>query len=353
MLVLGIETTCDETAVAVVSSNREILSNVVLSQADQHACYGGVVPELAARAHLEHLDRIIAQALTEADRELGDLDGIAVASGPGLIGGLVVGLATAKALAAVCEIPLLAVNHLEGHALTVTLTDEVAFPYLLLLVSGGHCQLVIVQGVARYHRLGTTLDDAVGEAFDKAAQLLGLGYPGGPQIEQAAAKSTHQGRFTLPRPLLGRVSGRVPGRIPGRVLGPVEYSFSFSGLKTALRQLISHRSLVTADVYDLSAAFQDAVIDVLADRCEHGMKRFLELLSPPEPTLVAAGGVAANTALRTRLHALTFRMGFRLAVPPPALCTDNGAMIAWAGLEQLRLGNFAGLDCSPQPRWQL
>lgn len=338
-VVLGIETTCDETAAAVVSSDRTILSNVVLSQAERHGPYGGVVPEIAARAHLEHLDHIIVQALTEAGCSLNQLDGIAVAAGPGLIGGLAVGLATAKALAVACGIPLLSVNHLEGHALTVGLSDGVYPPYLLLLVSGGHCQLVGVHEVARYQLLGTTLDDAVGEAFDKAAQLLGLGYPGGKQIEQFAAKATHPKRFDLPRPLLGR-SG---------------CSFSFSGLKTALCRLVSSRPepIATADICDLCAAFQNAVLDVLVDRCQNAMKQFPKVSAAANPTLVAAGGVAANAALRLRLDKLASQMNFALVVPPPALCTDNGAMIAWAGLEQLQRSNHAPLDCSPRPRWPL
>jgi N6-L-threonylcarbamoyladenine synthase len=348
MLILGIETSCDETAAAVVDDARVILSSRVLSQTAEHAPYGGIVPEIAARSHLDHLDRLVAEALAEAKVGLADLDGIAATGGPGLIGGVIVGITTAKALALVHRKPLIAVNHLEGHALTARLSDDLPFPYLLLLATGGHCQLLIVEGVGRYKRLGTTIDDAVGEAFDKAAKMLGLGYPGGPEVERAAAESpaADRRRFVLPRPLAGR---------PG-------CDFSFSGLKTALRQCIE--GLQPDDLEDgmptravvaaIAGAFQDAVADVMADRAGNALKMFLDR-HPDTATrhLVIAGGVAANGALRARLAALADKRGVRLVAPPLALCTDNAAMIAWAGVERLRLGLTDALDFAPRPRWPL
>jgi N6-L-threonylcarbamoyladenine synthase len=353
MLILGIETSCDETAAAVVNDARVILSSRVLSQTAEHAPYGGIVPEIAARSHLDHLDRLVAEALAEAKVSLADLDGIAATGGPGLIGGVIVGITTAKALALVHRKPLIAVNHLEGHALTARLSDDLPFPYLLLLATGGHCQLLIVEGVGRYKRLGTTIDDAVGEAFDKAAKMLGLGYPGGPEVERAAAESApaDRRRFVLPRPLAGR---------PG-------CDFSFSGLKTALRQCIEglqpddlDDSMPTRPVVAaIAGAFQDAVADVMADRAGNALKMFLSRYpdaahtDPSGRHLVIAGGVAANGALRARLAALADKRGVRLVAPPLALCTDNAAMIAWAGVERLRLGLTDGLDFAPRPRWPL
>ena len=337
MIVLGIETSCDETAAAVVRDDRTVMADVVLSQLEEHRAYGGVVPEIAARAHLDHLHDLILRALDNAGVGLHDVDGIAATGGPGLIGGLLVGVMTAKGIAAVLDRPFLAINHLEGHALTVRLTDGLSFPYLLLLVSGGHCQLLAVEGVGRYRRLGTTIDDAVGEAFDKAAKALGLGYPGGPLIE-AAARNGDAGRFSLPRPMLGR---------PG-------CDFSFSGLKTALLQTI--RALpgppVDQDVADISAAFQDAVGDVLLDRTRNAMASF-QAAHPGAHALVVAGGVAANQTIRARLGELCDRRGFRFVAPPLRLCTDNAAMIAWAGIERLRLGMVDGMDFAPRPRWPL
>jgi len=353
MLILGIETSCDETAAAVVNDARVILASRVLSQTLEHAPYGGIVPEIAARSHLDHLDRLVAEALAEAKVGLAELDGIAATGGPGLIGGVIVGITTAKALALVHRKPLIAVNHLEGHALTARLSDDLPFPYLLLLATGGHCQLLIVEGVGRYKRLGTTIDDAVGEAFDKAAKMLGLGYPGGPEIERAAGESSaaDRRRFPLPRPLAGR---------PG-------CDFSFSGLKTALRQSIESlqpddldggmpkRAVVAA----IAGAFQDAVADVMADRAGNALTMFLDRYPNAGQTnlsgrhLVIAGGVAANGALRARLAMLADKRGLRLIAPPLALCTDNAAMIAWAGVERLRLGLTDGLDFAPRPRWPL
>ena len=338
MNVLGIETSCDETAAAVVTGEGRILADVVLSQLEEHRPYGGIVPEIAARAHLENLDRIVAQSMEEAGLGFEGLDAIAATGGPGLIGGVLVGVTTAKAIAAVGGTPFIAVNHLEGHALSARLTDDVAFPYVLLLVSGGHCQLLVVEGVGHYRRLGTTIDDAVGEAFDKTAKLLGLGYPGGPRVE-AAARRGDSSRFALPRPLKGRAG----------------CDFSFSGLKTAVRQAamsLPGAAPTATDVDDLCAGFQAAVADVLADRTGHAIDIFRQRC-PHGDTLVVAGGVAANGALRTVLATLAGEHGLALVAPPPRLCTDNGAMIAWAGIERLQRGLTDGLDTSPRARWPL
>jgi N6-L-threonylcarbamoyladenine synthase len=340
MRVLGIETTCDETAAAVVGiggdGRGEILSNEVLSQIAEHAPYGGVVPEIAARAHVEVLDGIVRRALERAGMTLSQCDAIAAAAGPGLIGGVIVGLTTAKALAMVARKPFLAVNHLEAHALSPRLTDGIAFPYLLLLASGGHTQLLAVKGVGDYVRLGTTIDDAIGEAFDKTAKMLGLPYPGGPQVEKEAERGDPE-RFALPRPLAGR---------------PVP-DFSLSGLKTAVRLEAERIAPLTGkDVADLCASFQAAVVDVVVDRTRVALRLFRETAGHPS-ALVVAGGVAANQTVRRALQRLASEAGLRLAAPPPALCTDNGAMIAWAGLERLRLGSSDDLATSPRARWPL
>jgi len=336
MRILGIETSCDETAAAVVDDRRRRLADLVLSQTELHRPYGGIVPEIAARAHLDHLDVLVAQAMAEAGLGFRDLDGVAATAGPGLIGGLIVGVMTAKAIAFAHGLPFVAVNHLEGHALSARLSDDVAFPYLLLLVSGGHCQLQIVEGVGDYVRLGTTIDDAAGEAFDKAAKLMGLGYPGGPAIERAAAGGDPR-RFALPRPMLGR---------PG-------CDFSFAGLKTAVRLAAEAQPVLDAPtVADLAASFQAAVADVLADRTRRAIAAF-KARHPRGRALVVAGGVAANGAIRTRLSAMAAESGLTLVAPPPRLCTDNAAMIAWAGLERLRLSLSDGLDFAARPRWPL
>jgi N6-L-threonylcarbamoyladenine synthase len=338
MIVLGIETSCDETAAAVVTDARIIRASLVLSQLEQHRPFGGVVPEIAARTHLDHLDRLVREALAEAGVGFDELDGIAATGGPGLIGGVIVGVTMGKALALARDRPFIAINHLEGHALTCRLTDDVAFPYLLLLVSGGHSQLLAVEGVGRYTRLGTTIDDAVGEAFDKVAKMLGLGFPGGPAVETAAAGGD-AARFDLPRPLRGR---------PGA-------DFSFSGLKTAVRlaaESLPPGAFAPSDLADLAAAFQAAVGDVLADRTAHAIALF-RARHPAARTLVVAGGVAANAALRARLGEVAASHDMRLVAPPPRLCTDNAAMIAWAGIERLRLGLTDGLDFAPRPRWPL
>ncbi len=340
MVVLGIETTCDETAAAVVERPEagpgKILSNIVLSQIGEHAVFGGVVPEIAARAHVETLDLVIARAMAAAGRNFESLDGIAAAAGPGLIGGLIVGLTTAKAIALVTERPLVAVNHLEAHALTARLTDGTPFPYCLFLASGGHTQIVAVRGVGDYVRIGTTVDDAIGEAFDKTAKLLGLPYPGGPQVEREA-RDGDPARFALPRPMAGKPNA----------------DFSLSGLKTALRLEAEKIAPISAqDVRDLCASFQQAVMDVVADRLRSGLKLFRAQFGFPT-ALVAAGGVAANDAIRNALQHVAFEAGTTLVVPPPELCTDNGAMIAWAGAERLTLGLRDTLDFAPRPRWPL
>ena len=336
-LVLGIETSCDETAAAVVSDARDIRANVVLSQLDEHRLYGGVVPEIAARSHLDHIDRLIAEALDDAGIGFGELHGVAATTGPGLIGGVMVGAVTAKAIAAARGLPFLSVNHLEGHALTARLDPGLGFPYLLLLVSGGHCQLLAVEGVGRYRRYGGTIDDAAGEAFDKTAKLLELGYPGGPALEWAA-KGGDPARFALPRPMKGREG----------------CDFSFSGLKTAVRHLVAElpQPLSETDKADMAAAFQAAVGEVLADRAANALERFRSETGQAGP-LVVAGGVAANAALREVLRALAEAKGTELVAPPLGLCTDNAAMIAWAGLERLRLGETSPLDAKARPRWPL
>ena len=332
MIVLGLETSCDETAAALVDAERRILGETILSQLNEHRPYGGVVPEIAARSHLEHLDRLIERTMSEAKIGFGDLTGVAATGGPGLIGGVMVGVMMAKAIAAVRHLPFIAVNHLEGHALTARLTHGIEFPYLLLLVSGGHCQLLLVEDLGRYRRLGTTIDDAAGEAFDKAAKLLGLGYPGGPALERAAAAG-EPSRIALPRPMLGR---------PG-------CDFSFSGLKTALRHRLAEAG--PDDTADLAASFQAAVIDCLADRTANAIVMAKSLA--PVKALVVAGGVAANGPLRQRIQDVAALGGLRLVAPPVKLCTDNAAMIAWAGIERLQRGLTDGLDFAPRPRWPL
>jgi N6-L-threonylcarbamoyladenine synthase len=344
MIVLGIETTCDETAAALVARDDDghgrilgrILSNIVLSQTEEHAAFGGVVPEIAARAHVEVLDLLIERALAEAGVELSQVDGIAAAAGPGLIGGVIVGLTTAKALALAEGKPLMAVNHLEAHALTARLTDGIDFPYCLFLASGGHTQIVAVRGVGDYVLLGNTMDDAIGEAFDKTAKLLGLGYPGGPQVERLATSGDAQ-RFALPRPLRGRP----------------EPDFSLSGLKTALRLEAERIAPVSErDIADLCASFQLAIVDTIQDRVRAGLRAFARRYGRPK-ALVAAGGVAANQSVRKILLDVASEAQIALVVPPPALCTDNGAMIAWAGAERLAAGLTDPLDFAPRARWPL
>ncbi len=337
--ILGIETSCDETAAAVVRGPKDkaVLSNVVRSQIDEHTEFGGVVPEIAARAHIEILDRIVAEALQEAECSWDDIDAIAATAGPGLIGGVIVGFMTAKAIAMAAGKPLIGVNHLEGHALTARLTDDLEFPFLLLLVSGGHSQFLLVRGVGDYERLGTTIDDAIGEAFDKTAKLLGLPYPGGPHVEKMASKGDVK-RFKLPRPLLDRPS----------------LDMSFAGLKTALRTQAKKLEPVDEQtVADLCAAFQRAVADVLAARTKTALNLFRERYPDMAPTIVVAGGVAANQEIRASLLAATKEVDARFVAPPMSLCTDNAAMIAWAGIERLKLGPVDDMALPPRPRWPL
>ncbi len=346
MNVLGIETSCDETAAAVVTDNKKIRSNIVLSQLEEHRVFGGVVPEIAARSHLDHIDRLIAAAMEDAGIAFSDLDGVAATSGPGLIGGVMVGMLAGKAIAAAAGLPFIAVNHLEAHALTPRLTGNVEFPYLILLVSGGHTQILVAEEVGEYRRLGTTLDDAAGECFDKSAKIMGLPYPGGPNIEKTAAlcKDPEKAaeRFRLPRPMICK---------PG-------CDFSFSGLKTAVRTYVDNLppgDLEMEDVIDLSCSLQQAVADVLSDRCNSAINHLKEKYGNggSSRTLVVSGGVAANSAIRSALKNLTESHGMLFSAPPVPLCSDNGVMVAWAGVERLSRGLTDGLDFAARPRWPL
>ncbi len=337
---LGIESSCDDTGAAIVSDDRRILSNIVVDQAALHEAFGGVVPEIAARAHAEKLDVAVRDALDEAGLRLKDMSAIAVTAGPGLIGGVLSGVMMARGLATGRNIPLIGVNHLAGHALTPRLTNDVAFPYLMLLVSGGHCQLLIVRGPDAYARLGGTIDDAPGEAFDKSARLLGLPQPGGPSIEKAAADG-NTARFRLPRPLLDREG----------------CDMSFSGLKTALRRergkLVEEQGgLTRQDQADLAASFQQAVADVLVEKTRRAVALYLGE-APALPTLAVAGGVAANQTVRAGLETVSAELGLTFCAPPLPLCTDNAAMIAWAGIELDRIGSAAGTPPVARPRWPL
>ncbi len=327
LTVLGLESSCDETAAAIVTGDRRVLAERIASQDEAHRPYGGVVPEIAARAQSDRLAPLVEALLNAARLVFADIDGIAATAGPGLIGGVMVGLVTGKALALAAGKPLIAVNHLEGHALSARLADPtLAFPYLLLLVSGGHCQLLGVEGVGRYRRLATTIDDAAGEAFDKVAKILGLGFPGGPAVERAAARGDPR-RVPLPRPLVGSADA----------------NFSFAGLKSAVL-----RAVGTASVADLAASFQQAVIDCLADRTR------IAIDAMPEATrLVVAGGVAANRSIRAALETLAARSGLGFTAPPARLCTDNAAMIGWAGIERLDAGLTDALDVPARARWPL
>jgi len=343
MIVLGIESSCDETAAALVNDKKEILGEALLSQ-EEHKAFGGVVPEIAARAHLEHIDDILEQCFAKTNLSLNDIDAVAAASGPGLIGGVIVGVMTAKALSVALNKPFVAVNHLEGHALAARISNDVTFPYLLLLVSGGHCQILVVKDVDNYERLGTTIDDAAGEAFDKVAKMLNLGYPGGPAVEKLAAAG-NETRFTLPRPLIG-----VP-----------DCNLSFSGLKTAVRKIvetyapdgdIAHADIPARDVADICACFQYTATDCLCRKLARAITYFKEHY-PLGQNLVVSGGVAANTYLRSKLQELATDNGLIFAAPPIRFCTDNGVMIAWAGLERYRKGLISSLDFKPRPRWPL
>ncbi len=339
MRALGIETSCDETAVAIVRRTEDghavIEAERVLSQIDEHAPFGGVVPEIAARSHVDHLDQLIAQTLADANADLSDLDAVAATTGPGLIGGVLVGMVTAQAVASAAKLPFLAVNHLEGHALSPRLGEVVDFPYLLFLVSGGHTQVLCVRGVGVYERWGTTIDDALGEAFDKTAKLLELGFPGGPAVERLAKKGDPK-RFALPTPLKGQAGS----------------DFSFAGLKTALRLAAQNNApLDEQAVADLCASFQYAVGETIKDRLTHALSRFAGE-EGVAPTLVAAGGVAANAHIRGILEALATDYGGRLVVPPAKHCTDNAAMIAWAALER-EASQQPRHEAKARPRWPL
>ena len=328
-LILGIESSCDESAAAIIGTDRTIYAHRLATQEDDHAAYGGVVPEIAARAHAHHLTPLIKAALADADMTLNDMDAIAATAGPGLIGGVMVGLVTGKALAMAADKPLIAVNHLEGHALSPRLIDaDLEFPYMLLLVSGGHCQILRVDGVGQYSRLATTIDDAVGEAFDKTAKILGLGYPGGPKVEKLAEQGD-KNAVPLPRPLLRSK----------------EPHFSFAGLKSAV--LRAHQSGAHKDA-DLAASFQQAVLDCLRDRLTKALKEHTGLAS-----LVVAGGVAANGPIRAMLQDVADGHDMRFVAPPQWLCTDNAAMIGWAGAERYEAGLFDALDVAARPRWPL
>ena len=336
MIILGIETSCDETAAACVTGEKEILSNIVSSQVADHRPFGGVVPEIAARVHLNHIEFIVESALKEAHVTLEDLDGIAVAGGPGLIGGVIVGVMMAKGLSLATHIPFIPVNHLEAHALTVRLTHEVHFPYLLLLVSGGHCQFLIVEDVGDYTYLGGTLDDALGECLDKTARLLGHPYPGGPVIEKLALHGNPEA-FLLPKPLKGEAG----------------CSFSFSGLKTAARKVILENDSATPTFQaDFCASLQKTIGEILVDRCSHALTMALSH-HPTLTTLVIGGGVAANQYFKSHLSQWATQRGMTLVTPPINLCTDNGAMIAWAGVERFKKGLIGSLDFAPRPRWPL
>jgi N6-L-threonylcarbamoyladenine synthase len=341
LTVLGVETSCDETAAAVVrlhpGRRAEVLSSVVASQVEVHAAYGGVVPEIAARGHVEAIDAVIAKALTDATTGVAELDGVAATAGPGLVGGVMVGLSAAKGIALARGLPLVAVNHLEGHAVSVRLAAEAPYPFLLLLVSGGHCQLLAVEGVGACTRLGSTIDDAAGEAFDKIAASLGLPYPGGPALERLAATGD-PARFALPRMLLGRAG----------------CDFSFSGLKTAAARVAELEVRTEQDRADLAASVQAAIARQLTERSERAMEAYLErFATPSSPLFVVAGGVAANKAVRASLEAAAAKHGFAFAAPPLVYCTDNAAMIALAGAERLALGLTDPLDAPARPRWPL
>ncbi len=335
-IVLGIESSCDETACALVNDKGEILSSVVWSQYDEHRRFGGVVPEIAARAHLEKCDVLIKEAMDKAGKDFSDLSAIAVAGGPGLIGGVLVGVMTAKTIALCHQLPFIAVNHLEGHALTARLSHPVQFPYLLLLTSGGHCQILIVEGVGKYQRLGGTIDDSAGEAFDKVAKMLNVGYPGGPNVEKRA-KLGNPKKFRFPVPMKGREG----------------CDFSFSGLKTSVRTCIERQLELTDEIKnDICAAFQAAVVAQMSDRLNHAIEIFKSQY-PNAKDLVVAGGVAANMAVRDMLEEKAARNGLIFSAPPIKLCTDNGVMIAWAGMERHLLGIEDSLDFRARPRWPL
>ncbi|MDE6250006.1 MAG: tRNA (adenosine(37)-N6)-threonylcarbamoyltransferase complex transferase subunit TsaD [Alphaproteobacteria bacterium] len=347
VLCLGIESSCDETSAAIVDSNRNILSHIIYSQIPEHQKYGGVVPELAARAHILAIDAVIQQTLNAAGKTIDDIDVIAATAGPGLIGGVLIGWMAATGIAQSTNKPLVAVNHLEGHALVPRLhaaaangdngTTSVDFPYLLMLASGGHCQILLVRGVGQYELIGQTLDDSAGEAFDKVAKMLNLGYPGGPVVDQRA-KTGNPNAFAFPRPLCDK---------PG-------CDFSFSGIKTAARTFLSKNPEPWSDEFinDFCASFQASAVDCILNRLTHAMNDVRVINAKPK-TLVVAGGVAKNSAIRSAMENLAHKNGMIFAAPPMNLCTDNGAMIAWAGIENWRIGNIVKSPIAPRPRWPL
>lgn len=336
MKILGIESSCDETAIAIVSDDKKIHSNVILSQIKEHQPYGGVVPEIASRAHIKAIESLIKQAMDEAGvKNFQELDGIAVTAGPGLIGGVIVGVMAAKAIASVTKLPIIAVNHLEGHALTVRATEDLEFPFMLFLASGGHCQILAVEGVGKYQRLGTTIDDALGEAFDKVAKMLGLPYPGGPIVEKLAMDG-NPNKFAFPRSMVGRDN----------------CDFSFSGLKTAVkRQVDAIENLSDQDKSDICASFQKCVGEIIKDRINRAIQTYKNRHSGN--IIVVSGGVAANKYIRGCLEETAEKNNFIFKAPPLKLCTDNGVMIAWAGIERMRLGLTDSLNFTPKARWPL
>jgi N6-L-threonylcarbamoyladenine synthase len=344
-IIIGIETSCDETAIAIIDENKNILSNIIISQIDIHKEFGGVIPEIAARNHALVIDKLIKKSIIEAKLSFKNIDAIAVTAGPGLIGGVIVGVMAAKMIASIYQKPIIAVNHLEAHALTIRLTSEIKFPYLLLLVSGGHCQILLAKGVGNYQKLGETIDDALGEAFDKIAQMLGLSYPGGPKIEELAKKG-NENKYNFPKPLAKSKDH--------------SYDFSFSGLKTAVRrevekitgenyQKTSHQKLTEIEKNDIAASFQKIVAKNIIDR----LKNILDDYNLEIENLVIAGGVAANQYLYSQISDFLLQYNIKTSAPPIKLCTDNGAMIAWAGMERLKLGLIDKLDFKPRARWPL
>ena len=339
MNILGIETSCDETSVAIVNDRKKILSHIILSQIKQHQPYGGVVPEIAARSHLDNIDRLVVRCLRTAKLKFREIDGIAATAGPGLIGGLIVGTGVAKAISVALKKPFFPINHLEGHVLSIRLFEECKFPFLALLVSGGHCQILIAKNIGDYELLGTTYDDAIGETFDKVAKMLDMKYPGGPEIEKKARNGNPK-KFNLPKPLINKKN----------------CDFSFSGLKTATNKLCKRMKLekkMKKNVKDICASFQETVCEVIVDRCRNAIKIFNKRFPSKEIGLVIVGGVASNNYLRSKLSFLAKEINFSFIAPPKELCTDNAAMIAWAAIERIKIGMKGDINFKPTPRWQL
>jgi len=342
MNILGIETSCDETGVAVINDRREVLSHLVLSQIKDHQVFGGVVPEIAARAHLDHIDALIKAAMLDAKIDFGQLDGIAATCGPGLIGGVMVGMMAGKAIALAHNKPFIAVNHLEAHALTPRLVKDIPFPYLVLLVSGGHTQILVAENIGVYHLWASTRDDAVGECFDKSAKMMGLPYPGGPHLEQLALRCTD----------LKTAKEKFPFSIPMQHSKEIE--FSFSGLKTAVRNAIDAQQQTEVSLSQLAASLQSTLADTLSFRAGQAMKKFKSIYpNQKSPAFIVCGGVSANKSIRAKLEQECLNQGFEYSAPPMEYCTDNGAMIAWAGVELLQAGKVAKLDMKARPRWPL